>query len=87
LERIIVIMVFTIYQLAHFLMIDLEKDIITKKYKFKLLVITDDFFLSYPHISKEDRECGLDLYFWEHFSHYLMNTIFHYQYLSSSPSQ
>ena len=28
---------------------------------------------------------GLDPYFWEHFSHYFMDTIFHYQYLSPSP--
>ena len=39
LERIIVKRVFTIHQLAHFLIIDLEKDI-TKKYKSKLLIIT-----------------------------------------------
>ena len=52
LERIIVKRVFTIHQLAHFLIIDLEKDI-TKKYKSKLLVITGDFFLSDPQISKD----------------------------------
>ena len=28
---------------------------------------------------------GLDPYFWEHFSHYFMDIIFHYQYLSPSP--
>jgi hypothetical protein len=39
LERIIVQRVFTIYQLAHFLIIDLEK------YKSKLMVIIGDFFL------------------------------------------
>ena len=55
LERIIVKRVFTIHQLAHFLIIDLEKDI-TKKYKSKLLVITGDFFLSDPQISKEDKD-------------------------------
>jgi uncharacterized linocin/CFP29 family protein len=44
LERIIVKRVFTIHQLAHFLIIDLEKDI-TKKYKSKLVIITGDFFL------------------------------------------
>ena len=54
LERIIVKRVFTIHQLAHFLIIDLEKDI-TKKYKSKLLVITGDFFLSDPQITKEDK--------------------------------
>jgi hypothetical protein len=43
LECIIVKRVFTIHQLAHFLIIDLEKDL--KNYKFKLLVITGDFFL------------------------------------------
>jgi hypothetical protein len=55
LERIIVKRIFTIYQLAHFLIIDLEKDI-TKKYKSKLVVITGDFFLSDPQISKEDKD-------------------------------
>ena len=44
LKHIIVIRVFTIHQLAHFLIIDLEKDL--KKYKSKLIVITGDFFLS-----------------------------------------
>ena len=46
--------VFTIYQLAHFLIKELEKDI--TKYKSKLVVITGDFFLSDPQISKEDKE-------------------------------
>jgi hypothetical protein len=46
---------FTIYQLAHFLVKELEKDI-TKKYKSKLLVITGDFFLSDPQISKQDKD-------------------------------
>jgi hypothetical protein len=55
LERIIVKRVFTIHQLAHFLIIDLEKDI-TKKYKSKLLIITGDFFLSDPQITKEDKD-------------------------------
>jgi hypothetical protein len=55
LERIIVKRVFTIHQLAHFLIIDLEKDI-TKKYKSKLLVITGDFFLSDPQITKQDKD-------------------------------
>jgi hypothetical protein len=55
LERIIVKRVFTIHQLAHFLIIDLEKEI-AKKYKSKLLVITGDFFLSDPQISKEDKD-------------------------------
>ena len=55
LERIIVKRIFTIHQLAHFLIIDLEKDII-KKYKSKLLVITGDFFLSDSQISKQDKD-------------------------------
>ena len=54
LERIIVKRVFTIHQLAHFLIIDLQKDL--KKYKSKLVVITGDFFLSDPQISKEDKD-------------------------------
>ena len=55
LERIIVKRVFTIHQLAHFLIIDLEKEI-AKKYKSKLVVITGDFFISDPQISKEDKD-------------------------------
>jgi hypothetical protein len=55
LERIIVKRIFTIHQLAHFLIIDLEKDII-KKYKSKLLVITGDFFLADSQITKEDKD-------------------------------
>jgi hypothetical protein len=55
LERIIVKRVFTIHQLAHFLIIDLEKDI-TKKYKSKLVIITGDFFLSDSQISKQDKD-------------------------------
>jgi hypothetical protein len=55
LERIIIKRVFTIHQLAHFLIIDLEKDI-TKKYKSKLVVITGDFFLSDSQITKEDKD-------------------------------
>ncbi|MGI9012466.1 MAG: hypothetical protein ACR2F1_14950 [Nitrososphaeraceae archaeon] len=54
LERIIVKRIFTIHQLAHFLIIDLEKDL--KKYKSKLMVITGDFFLSDSQISKEDKD-------------------------------
>ncbi len=41
LKHIIVKRIFTIHQLAHFLVIDLEKDL--KKYKSKLVVITDGF--------------------------------------------
>ena len=54
LERIIVKRVFTIHQLARFLIIDLEKEI-AKKYKSKLIVITGDFFLSDSQITKEDK--------------------------------
>ena len=54
LERIIVKRIFTIHQLANFLIIDLEKDI--EKYKSKLVIITGDFFLSDPQISKEDKD-------------------------------
>jgi hypothetical protein len=42
LQRIIVQRMFTIHQLAHFLIIDLQKNL--EKYKSKLLVITGDFF-------------------------------------------
>ena len=45
---------FTIYQLAHFLIIDLEKNL--EKYKSKLLIIIGDFFLSDPQITKEDKD-------------------------------
>jgi hypothetical protein len=54
LKHIIVKRVFTIYQLAHFLIIDLEKDL--EKYKSKLVVITGDFFLSDPQITKQDKD-------------------------------
>jgi metallophosphoesterase superfamily enzyme len=37
------------------LIIDLEKEI-AKKYKSKLVIITGDFFLSDPQISKEDKD-------------------------------
>ena len=47
-------MIFTIHQLAHYLIIALEKYI--KKYQFKLVVITGDFFLhSDQQISKVDK--------------------------------
>ena len=45
---------FTIHQLAHFLIIDLAKNL--EKYKSKLLVITGDFFLSDSQITKEDKD-------------------------------
>ena len=54
LKNVIVRRMFTIYQLAHFLIKELEKDI--EKYKSKLVVITGDFFLSDPQISKEDKD-------------------------------
>ena len=54
LKNTIIKRIFTIHQLAHFLIIDLEKDI--KKYKSKLVVITGDFFLSDPQISKDDKD-------------------------------
>ena len=54
LKHIIVERVFTIHQLAHFLIIDLEKDL--EKYKSKLLIITGDFFLSDSQISKQDKD-------------------------------
>ena len=54
LKHIIVQRIFTIYQLAHFLIIDLEKNL--EKYKSKLVVITGDFFLSDPQITKQDKE-------------------------------
>ena len=55
LKNVIVRRVFTIHLLAHFLIIDLEKDI-TKKYKSKLVVITGDFFLSDSQITKQDKD-------------------------------
>ena len=54
LKNVIVRRMFTIYQLAHFLIKELEKDI--TKYKSKLVVITGDFFLLDPQISKEDKD-------------------------------
>ena len=54
LTNVIVRRVFTIHQLAHFLIIDLEKDL--EKYKSKLVVITGDFFLSDSQITKQDKD-------------------------------
>ena len=54
LKNIIVRRMFTIHQLAHFLIKELEKDL--EKYKSKLVVITGDFFLSDPQISKQDKD-------------------------------
>ena len=50
LKHIIVKRVFTIYQLTHFLIRDLER------YKSKLVVITGDFFLSDSQITKQDKD-------------------------------
>ena len=52
LKNVIVERMFTIIQLTHFLIIDLEKDI--EKYKSKLVVMTGDFSLSDSQITKED---------------------------------
>ena len=54
LKNIIVRRMFTIYQLAHFLIKELEKDL--EKYKSKLVVITGDFFLSDSQITKQDKD-------------------------------
>ena len=54
LKNVIVRRMFTIYQLAHFLIKELEKDL--EKYKSKLVVITGDFFLSDSKITKEDKD-------------------------------
>ena len=54
LQRIIVQRMFTIHQLAHFLIKDLEKNL--EKYQSKLVVITGDFFLSDPQNTKEDKD-------------------------------
>jgi hypothetical protein len=54
LENTIVRRFFTIYQLADFLIRDFQKDI--RKYKSKLLIITGDFYLRDPQITKEDKD-------------------------------
>jgi hypothetical protein len=54
LENVIVKRIFTIYQLAHFLIRDLEKDI--KKYKSKLFIITGDFYFRDSQILNHDKE-------------------------------
>jgi hypothetical protein len=54
LKNVIVQRMFTIHQLAHFLIKDLEKNL--EKYKSKLLIITGDFFLSDSQISKQDKD-------------------------------
>ena len=40
--------------MAHFLIKELEKDI--TKYESKLLIITGDFYLSDPQITKQDKD-------------------------------
>jgi hypothetical protein len=54
LKNIIVRRMFTIHQLAYFLIKELEKDL--ERYKSKLLIITGDFFLSDPQITKQDKD-------------------------------
>ena len=54
LKNTIVKRVFTIHQLAHFFIMDLERDI--KKYNSKLFIITGNFFLSDSQITKEDKD-------------------------------
>jgi hypothetical protein len=54
LDRTIVKRIFTIYQLADFLIMDLAKDI--KKFKTKLFIITGDFFLNDSYIEKEEKD-------------------------------
>ena len=54
LKNVIVRRMFTIHQLAYFLIKELEKDI--TKYKPKLVVITGGFFLSDSQITKQDKD-------------------------------
>lgn len=54
LDRTIVKRIFTIYQLADFLIMDLAKDI--KKFKTKLFIITGDFFINDSYIEKEEKD-------------------------------
>ena len=54
LKNVIVKRIFTIYQLAHFLIKELDKDL--EKFKSKLLIIKGDFFLSDPQITKQDKD-------------------------------
>ena len=54
LKNVIIRRIFTIHQLAYFLIKELEKDL--EKYKSKLIVITGDFFLSDPQITKQDKD-------------------------------
>ena len=54
LDRTIVKRIFTIHQLADFLIMDLVKDI--RKFKSKLFIITGDFFLNDSYIEKEEKD-------------------------------
>ena len=54
LDQTIVKRIFTIHQLADFLIKDLVKDI--KKFKSKLVIITGDFFLNDTYIEKEEKD-------------------------------
>lgn len=54
LKHTIVKRIFRIYQLAHFLIVDLEKEI--KKFNSKLVIIGGDFFLSDSQIAKEEKD-------------------------------
>ena len=54
LNQTLVKRIFTIHQLAHFLKRDLAKD--TKKYRFKLVIITGDFFLNDSYIEKKEKD-------------------------------
>jgi hypothetical protein len=54
LENTIVRRFFIIYQLADFLIRDLQKDI--KKFKSKMVIITGDFYLRDPQITKQDKD-------------------------------
>jgi hypothetical protein len=55
LKHVIVQRMFTIHQLTHFLIKELEKNL--EKYKPKLMVITGDFYLSDSQITKQDKNC------------------------------
>ena len=57
LKNVIVRRMFTIYQLAHFLIKEFEKDL--EKYKSKLVVITDDFYLSDRQITKQAKRLAI----------------------------
>jgi hypothetical protein len=54
LDQTIVKRIFTIHQLADFLIKDLAKDI--RKFKSKLFIITGDFFLNDSYIEKEEKD-------------------------------